>query len=48
MEADHRLNQFPYHFSNVAYVGPYPANTQAPIIPHHQLMAVVPEFSMSI
>ena len=27
LEAEHRLSRFPYHFSNVSYVGPYPANT---------------------
>ena len=29
MEAASRLDQFPYHFNNVLYAGPYPANTTA-------------------
>ena len=28
-EANHQLNQFPYHFSNASYAGPYLANTTA-------------------
>ena len=27
IEAEHSLGRFPYHFGNVFYVGPYPANT---------------------